>query len=120
VDNAGNWSDWVDDGWCKIDIVAPEITNYEPKDGAILKGQVTVSFSAKDDTSELDNEYPQQIIINGIIDKYTDSYSWNTTQYSDGNYDISYIAVDKAGNETEKDITVTVDNTAPGCSVVCR
>ncbi|MEW6618114.1 MAG: PKD domain-containing protein [bacterium] len=115
-DYAGNWSGYAEPGyWCGIDTVAPEITDYNPKDGAILTGQVTVSFSAQDSTSGIED---YRIIINGVVDTYATSYSWNTTNYADGSYDISYITVDKAGNNAEKNITVKVDNTKPGCSVV--
>ncbi|MEW6606191.1 MAG: PKD domain-containing protein [bacterium] len=117
-DNAGNWSDWVDDDYCQIDTVAPEITNHEPKDGAFLKGQGTVSFEAKDDLSDLPDFRPYYISIGDIIDTYDNPYYWDTTNYSDGKYDISYNTGDKAGNSTYTKISVKVDNTRPGCSVV--
>ncbi len=68
-------------------------------------------------TWSTDEAYPEKIelyIDNQFIEQGASiNYNWDTTKYSDGYHSISIKYIDKAGHYAWKNITLTVDNTAP-------
>ena len=129
-DFANNYSDWTAldlDGSCKItyDISLPLVDITAPTD--LISGSVDVKATFND-LNPL--EYTYSITNTTTSDKvaldtvtsgeFTDTaiYTWDTTLSDDGEYDIFFKGIDKAGNYSESTETVTVDNEKPEASVL--
>ena len=108
VDKVGNTSGIVVSDGTMIDTKAPEIkiseTNY------FINSDKRIEFSVIDTENNL-----KTVEINGnIVAASEDSkYSFDSTAENEGKKSYHVTATDKAGNISEKDITVTVDMTAP-------
>jgi bacillopeptidase F len=89
------------------DAVAPELTIGEPADGSKLTTEtVTVTGTVADDHLNF-------VLVNGTTAKVQDGKYSARIMLEEGANQISVVAKDKAGNTTEKSVTVNVDYTAP-------
>jgi len=104
-----------------IDPYPPLLIIDKPTQGAYLSGIVPITVSMKDQNSGGESGFGSaELSINGTVVPLTSSkpdtytYAWNTTAFgADGVYIVKLKALDKAGNEAKKNLTVTVDNTLP-------
>jgi chitodextrinase len=99
------------------DTTPPTVTITAPKNGATVKGTVTVTASASDNVGVVAVQFLVDDGINGSAEATTAPYSvsWNTATASDGSHTITAVARDAAGNRSPVSaVTVTVaNNTAP-------
>jgi len=92
---------------------APSASLLSPTSGQIVSGNVMVSATASESTDAL------QFQLSGAnlgpsITAGACSMNWNTAAVSDGNYVLSVLAFDAAGNTmASSPVTVTVSNSAP-------
>jgi len=132
VDLAGNKSAWYGgavgiDNSCqfRVDWTTPIVEITAPTD--LISGSVDVRATFND-LNPL--EYTYSITNTTTSDKvtlatvtsgeFTDTtiYTWDTTVFDDGEYEIFFKGTDKAGNYSELTETVTVDNEKPEASVL--
>ena len=85
----------------------PVVTITNPNNGATLSGTVSITVDA---TDAEDGILTADIYIDGSFVTAANSYSWNTTSYSDGGHNIYAEATDSGGLSDSDSITVTVDN----------
>ena len=112
VGNIANYSIVV-----TVDNTPPSISITNPQNNSLVSGTVNIQVSSSDqnpDTTWLE--------INGTIVQTWDgdgtfTYSWDTTGYTDGIYEIIAYANDSAGNVKNYKIYVEVDNTAPSVTI---
>ena len=94
----------------KKDTTPPQVTITNPQDGQTVSGTVIIRATASDNVGVSKVEF----YIDGTkVGEDTSSpyeYSWNTTQYADGNHTIQVRAIDNAGNVGSASITVNVQN----------
>ena len=100
-----------------VDKTSPSVSIDSPSNGDYVKGTVTIQVTWSDANPENCTLY-----IDGKQATYwtttgTQTYSWDTTTYTDGFHTIEARAYDKAGNSASTSITVTVDNTKPTVSI---
>ena len=88
------------------DTTAPTVSISSPSNGATVSGTTTISFSA----SDANGISSYGISIGGSTVSTSNSYSWDTTSYSDSSYTIQCRATDPSGNTGYKSISVTVSN----------
>ncbi len=123
LDGAGNWSDSTHYGPFWIDAANPTNSWVNPLDGAILSGVVNLQVNVNDVGSGLKFVRFRYQPLGGtfvtIIEDTSSSYStdWDTTGLANGSYILRARAEDNSGRINTKDITVTVDNTAPTVSI---
>ncbi|MEM2780740.1 MAG: Ig-like domain-containing protein [Candidatus Bathyarchaeia archaeon] len=113
ADKAGNRVENII--YITVDNTAPTAEILRPLDESFVSGLVLIEVQAGDanfESIELKIETLGKTKIN-VWNTASRIYAWNTTEFSDGECKIVLAAVDKAGNKAEKQITVTVDNTAP-------
>jgi hypothetical protein len=109
-DEAGN----IGEAECQVivDNTAPTLEIERPLNGSYVRGTVLVEVSAED--SNFDE---MELTVGGSVHVWkaggSQIYVWETADYADGFYVIVLSARDKAGNEAETSVSVTVDNTAP-------
>ncbi len=95
------------------DYTIPSLRILSPPDGSYLRGVVNINISWTDRNAD------KCVLYIGDKEAYSWSeegnvtFSWNTSEYLDGSYEIVVVAYDKAGNVARYSITVTVDNTPP-------
>ncbi len=108
VDKVGNTSGIVVSDGTMIDTKAPEIKISETD--YFINSDKRIEFSVIDNENNL-----KTVEINGnIVAASEDSkYSFDSTAENEGKKSYHVTATDKAGNISGKDITVTVDMTAP-------
>lgn len=93
------------------DTTAPSVFISSPTNGASVSGGVTVGVSASDDVGVSKVE----LYINGTL-YATDSivpynFSWDTSLYNNGSYNLEAVAYDGSGNTGESSlVTVYVNN----------
>ena len=85
----------------------PVVTITNPNNGATVSDTVTITVDA---TDVEDGILISDIYIDGSYITTANSYSWDTTSYSDGNHDIYAEATDSGGFSDSDSITVNVDN----------
>ncbi|MFX1574567.1 MAG: S8 family serine peptidase [Promethearchaeota archaeon] len=100
------------------DFFAPEIHIINPSNDTTIKSRILIQAEIEDNV-EID-ESKIYIYINGMsVDRTKLSYdnntrllefSWDTTQYNDGIFEIKVVAYDKEGNMAESYVIVKVDN----------
>ncbi len=95
VDNSGG-----------TDTTPPSVTITNPTAGLNVSGTITITMDATD----ANGISYYAIYIDGIFRSGTKSYSWDTTQESDGIHTILCEATDPFGNTGSKSITINVDN----------
>lgn len=95
-----------------VDNTPPTVGIAWPLNGSYVRGMVIVEVSAEDaNFDEMELEIDESVHVWNTEGSQT--YIWETTEYDDGIYTIVLSARDKAGNEAETSVSVTVDNTAP-------
>ena len=118
VDRLGNEN--VSTRFFTIDNTPPETEILAPSHGEVVSGTVDINVSASD------NIGLKRVIIyiNGtaVFNKTVDpdnptdptyTYSWDTTNYDDGPYNITVETIDLAGNTVTSQEIVDVNNTSP-------
>ncbi len=89
-----------------VDSQPPVVTITSPADGSVVSKKVTISIQATDNVKVTGI----QCFIDGVIKASTTastlSFSWNTSNYASGPHTIKAVAVDAAGNEGTKSVTV--------------
>jgi len=104
-----------------IDNNPPALAFSAPANNSYVAGNaVTISATASDAAGTLAVRYKldggswYNLVLAGGL--YT--ANWDSTAFIDGAHTILVRATDGAGHATEQLVTVTVDNTAPSCSLV--
>ncbi|KYK22631.1 hypothetical protein AYK25_02410 [Thermoplasmatales archaeon SM1-50] len=87
----------------------PVVTITTPSDGATVSGTIPITVDAIDAE---DGTLTADIYIDGGFVANSNSYSWDTTSYSDGGHTLYAEASDSGGLTDSDSITVTVDNGA--------
>lgn len=91
-----------------VDNTAPEVEITAPANGSAVRSVVNITADAYD--AYLANT---TLSINGTAVSGMSEYTWNTTTYADGWYNITVTATDMAANTGTNEIWVEVDNTPP-------
>jgi hypothetical protein len=122
--NAENGGSWVDvDGMpdgCYVegvsdDTAAPSVNVTAPSNGTTVSGTVSITVDASDNNSVSKVEFYIDGTKVGEDTAAPYSYSWNTSNASDGSHAIKAVAFDAAGNSAaDNDTSVTVDNSTSG------
>lgn len=118
VDVLGNVN--VSTRFFTIDNTPPEASIISPGNGEVVSGTVDINVSANDNIG-LERVI---IYINGTVvfnktvdpDNPTDptyTYSWDTTNYDDGPYNVTVETIDLAGNTATSQEIVNVNNASP-------
>ena len=100
-----------------LDTTPPTVSFLFPRAGQMVRGSTVVIASATDTTSVSKVEFYLDGALKATDTTSSYSFSWGTTQGSDGAHTLMTKAYDLAGNSTSRSISVTVDNTAPSVSV---
>ncbi|RIX52168.1 hypothetical protein D3P08_14455 [Paenibacillus nanensis] len=121
IDLAGNLSETAE--WtARIDRTAPEAPLIlSPEDGVVTNDALPQLRGTAEKGSSIQLEWNGQPLP--LVKADNDRGEWSYTPASalaDGDYEITAIAVDSAGNESEEaaSITLTVDTTPPGKPVI--
>ena len=124
TDPAGNFDPTAASRTWTVDLTVPDTTPptvslTAPANGALVRGSVTISATANDETAVDHVDFLVNDVVVGTDP--TDvpySTSWNSTSLADGSATISAVAVDTSGNRTTSTSrTVTVDNTPPDTTI---
>ena len=93
-----------------VDIEAPELEIKSPKNNTSISNSLFIDLRLSDDNLP-EKDKVTFLLPTGerIVDKTT--YSFNTTDVDDGQYQISILVIDKAGNSLTRDIMFTIDHT---------
>lgn len=89
-----------------VDTTAPAVIIGNPRSGAIVSGNVSVSVSASDNVAVSS----VSLYIDGALKATGNaslSYNWNTRKVSKGTHSIQAVARDAAGNSTTQMVQVT-------------
>jgi subtilisin family serine protease len=114
-DQAGNIALSGDFTFTTSDNTAPAVSVTAPAAGATVAGTVSVTANANDNVGVVGVQFKRNGANLGAEDMTAPySTSWNTTAVADGNYTLTAVARDAAGNvRTSAAVTVTVSNAAP-------
>jgi hypothetical protein len=97
---------------CQIlDNLSPAVNITAPSDGETVSAEITVQATATDNVRVARVEFyiDDELQHGSTASPY--SWDWDTTTRADGEYEISAVAVDLAGNSArDADTVVTVDN----------
>ncbi len=98
-----------------IDNTPPTAVITYPVSRGYYSGVINVTFNYSD--TNLDKAY---LGIDGSYIDVTGSYSYtlDTTQYNDGEHNITLLVKDKAGNTMEYTVTIYIDNTPPTAQIL--
>ncbi len=108
VDKAGNKA--THEIAVTVDNTPPNAEIQFPPNGSYLRGIVLVKLHAEDTNFDrMELKIGEEIHVWKTEDQ---TYAWDTSDCSDGAYNITLTVFDKAGNKAENATTVTVDNTA--------
>ncbi len=89
---------------------APRVTITNPANGATVSGIITITVEA---TDKEDGPLIVDIYIDSVFIVHSNSYDWDTTEYTDGSH-IIYAEVTDSGGKTDSDNNiVTIDNGSP-------
>ncbi len=88
----------------------PNVSIINPSKGATVTGSVLITVEASD---KEDTPLIADIYIDGIFMIHANSYTWDTTTYTDRIHIISAKAYDSANKRGSDTITVNVDNGSP-------
>ena len=101
------------------DTTPPDVALTAPADGASVRGSVTISATAHDDTAVDHVDFlVDDVVVGTDSTDFPYSMSWDSTSLADGPATITAIAVDTSGNRTTSaSRTVTVDNTPPDTTI---
>ncbi len=101
-----------------VDNVAPSVSITAPASGSIVRGTVTVTSSASDNSGIAGVQFQLDgANLGSEVTALPYSISWNTTSAGTGSHMLSAIARDFAGNINSATIAVSVDNSAPTVSI---
>ena len=92
------------------DNVPPTVTFISPTQWKVCSGTFEIEVEAVDTDPANGLIEKIEIYIDEELKAETSEYNWDTTAYTDGYYNITAKAYDKANNVGEKTIIVTVDN----------
>lgn len=100
------------------DSTAPTVAVTAPANGATFSGTTNITATASDAIGVSGVQFKLDGANLGSEDTSAPySYSWNTADATNTSHTITAVARDAAGNSTTSaTITVTVNNTAPGCT----
>jgi subtilisin family serine protease len=100
------------------DVTPPTVALTAPASQASLRGTVTVTATADDDTRVTKVEFYDGQTLLGTDTSAPYSVSWNTAGVGEGNHTLTAKAYDGAGlTGTSTEVAVFVDNTAPQVSL---
>ena len=100
------------------DLIPPTVSVDSPIDSAHLRGTVSVSINASDNTAIDKVELYANSELKYASNSAPYTFSWNTGLYADNLYNVYARAYDTSGNMTDSSINrVTVDNTPPTISI---
>lgn len=95
-----------------LDTQNPSLNVKEPSKGANISGNFTVNATWSDETTGVEKHnytiYNSTYSETGILND-----TLNSSQFADGEYNISFNVTDSAGNFNNSTIEVTIDNTEP-------
>jgi len=102
------------------DTIPPLVAMTSPSDGATVSGQTTLSASASDNVAVARVQFRATNVgtntttnVGALVTGNPYQTAWDTTAYSNGQYALTAIATDAAGNQTTASpVTVIVANTA--------
>ena len=102
IDKAGNQSSPSEKHYVLFDEEPPELTISSPEDGATFYGEQEKSITIQGKTEPgVSLTLNNRLVIVGSEGNFSTTYSLN-----EGENQIKLVASDKAGNETEKEITL--------------
>ncbi len=115
TDTVNDWAVSTDlgnpgSGYSIGDTTAPIITINSPADGDVVSNSIDISFTATDNSGVISS---YAIYIDNILVSTSNTYTWDTTTYSDGVHIIKCTANDTSDNMGYDQISVTVDNSSP-------
>jgi hypothetical protein len=96
-----------------LDTTAPTTSISFPWKDSLLRGTTSVNANATDNIGVSKVEFYVDGALKATDTTSTYSFSWNTTQGTDGAHTLMAKAYDAAGNSASNSITVKVDNTVP-------
>ena len=101
------------------DTTPPTVALTAPADGAHVRGSVTISVTAQDDTAVDHVDFQvNDVVVGSDTTDFPYATSWDSTSLADGPATISAVAVDTSGNRTTSaSRTVTNDNTPPDTTI---
>ena len=115
-DKAGNIGDWSEPRFFTLDTEAPLITIDSPVDGATYSLGVPVSGTITDENlysySYTITNASDEVVLEGgdTTDEVSYDLELDVSDEPEGEYTLTVTASDKAGNESDKTVTVTIDN----------
>lgn len=96
------------------DIIPPTVSVTSPSDGQTVSGIVTISANASDDVAVSSVSIFVDNILVTVCSGASCSYSWNTTQETNGSHTIYASALDSSNNESQSSsVNVNVSNANP-------
>jgi len=90
-----------------VDNTKPQATILSPVSSSMLNGTVTINFTATDSNLAKVTLYVDNATFD--VTGYT-SYGWNTANVGDGTHLIRIVALDRAGNVGEAQVTISTTN----------
>lgn len=97
-----------------LDVDTPALAITSPISGAILSGTATITVESSDGTSGVASV---ALFVDGqlktTLNKPPFNFTLDTSTFASGLHTITVRATDRAGNESEASVSVTIDNTAP-------
>jgi len=102
------------------DTTVPTVNITNPANGATVSGTVAINATAADNVGVTGVEFRVNNVVHSNDTSSPYSASWNTVGLPAGNYTLSAIARDAAGNTASHSITVTVQappTTPPSCLI---
>jgi VCBS repeat-containing protein len=95
------------------DTLAPTVSLTSPTAGATVSGQVSLSANASDNIGVTQVEFKVNGNSIGVDTTAPYAVSWNSASVSNGNYNLTAVARDAAGNMTTSTaVTLTVNNSS--------
>ena len=94
-----------------VDTIPPEITIDVPSEGSLHRAHFRVAWHGSDSISGIERYMVK--LDNGNWEDFGDNTTCDFENLTDGLHTIYVKGIDKAGNEAEKNVTFTVDATAP-------
>ncbi|MHA1248315.1 MAG: Ig-like domain-containing protein [Candidatus Thorarchaeota archaeon] len=106
-DSIGSKSDPL--SYTVTDLIAPALAVNGPSNTEPVRGTVEFQVSAQDAGSGIDTV---EFRVDGtLVSQSTGGViAWDTTGYENGNYTLTFTAIDKAGNSVSYSVEYTVDN----------
>ncbi|MGD8507208.1 MAG: Ig-like domain repeat protein, partial [Candidatus Bathyarchaeota archaeon] len=96
-----------------VDNTLPIAVITTPTGEAFLRGTTDISVTGEDSNFEEMHLKIDGVTVESWIDAGSQTYSWNTMTYLDGDYTLELAVFDKAGNSKGSSMTITLDNTSP-------